>query len=1074
MKKVLLLLTLTVMSISVLFAQNRQITGTVKDDTGEPLPGVGVSVKGTTTGTQTNVDGKFSLSIPANASTLVFRYIGFKAKEIEVGTQTTFNVVLEQEATMLNEVVAIGYGTVKKGDLTGSVGIVKGEELTQRPVTNVAEALTGKVAGLQIVTTEGSPDADIKVRLRGGGSISQDNSPLYIVDGFPVNDISNIASSDIESITFLKDAASTAIYGSRAANGVLVITTKEGKAGKVNVTANVYAGFRNITKQLEVLNPYEYVRYQYEIDQGNTFKNYYGSFEDLEIYKSVKGSNWQEEIFGGTASQQYYNVGINGGSKESRYNLGLTRNKEESIMLGSGFERNNLNFKLNSELSKKVNIDFNTRLAYTIIDGAGVNQGSGSVTRLRNSVKYAPTKGLRGFDQSSLDDDDLVDAETASLLYNPVESVLDDYKKQYRFSNNLNLGLNWKITKELKFRSEGGYEFKNDRTDNVWGTATPDAKNYGGQPISRVTNLKGYSYRFSNYFTYDKVFNKIHSLNVVVGQETLSSGYKTVTNESRFYPLGMKTGEILANANFGTPIPTRTYISQDDRLSSYFGRANYTLKDKYLFTVTMRADGSSKFAEGNQWGYFPSAAFGWKISEEDFLKDQSDWLEQLKLRVSYGSTGNNRIPSNAWQLSYSTDNENKPYYPGEVEAPNFIPGSYLYNPKLKWETTINRNIGVDYSLFKGRINGAVDVYWNTTNDLLVQAPIAQSSGYSTQYQNYGSTSNKGVELTIDGYIVNNKDFKLSAAFNIGFNRNNVDQFRNGDVNYKAFTSGWNGTAQPLEDFLVREGNPVGQMYGYVTEGMYSFDDFTFDTASKIWKLNTGVPDNSSLTSAAYFGPGALKFKDISGPNGVPDGKIDQYDKAVIGNANPKHVGGLTLNAEYKGFDLQAAFNWTFGNNIYNANKIDFTNFLLSRKYQNLIADMSLENRFTIIDPITGYNVATGNNANPQRLAEINQNASIWSPLMTVTPLHSWAIEDGSFLRLNTLTLGYTLPKNVVKKMGIGKLRAYVTAYNVFVITNYSGYDPEVDTRRNPPVTPGVDYSAYPKSRSFVGGLNVSF
>ena len=1069
-RKVLLLLTVMLVFLNIAYAQNRQINGTVVDDTGEPLVGVGVSVKNSTLGAQTNVEGGFTLNIPSGNATLVFRYIGFKTKEVAVTNQTSISVLLDQEATMLNEVVAIGYGTVKKGDLTGAVGIVKGEELTQRPVTNVAEALIGKVAGLQIVATEGSPDAEIKVRLRGGGSISQDNSPLYIVDGFPVNDISNIASSDIESITFLKDAASTAIYGSRGSNGVLVITTKEGKAGKINVTANVFAGFRNVTKQLEVLSPYEYALYQHEIDQSATFENYYGVYQDLEIYKSVEGSNWQDQVFGQSAAQQYYNLGINGGTKETRYNLGLTRNKEESIMLGSGYERNNLNFKLNSEISSKLSFDFNTRLSYSVIDGAGVNVGSGSTTRLRNSVKYAPMRGLRGFDQSVLYDPDFVDAESLSLLFDPVKSILDEYKKQYRFSNNFNAGLRWNITKNLSLRSEGGYEFKNDRTDNVWGPATSNSRQYGGQPLSQLYNYKGSSYRISNYFTYNKTFNKIHDLNVVAGQETLSSGYKTITNESRFFPGGMTIDEVLAKGNLGTPIPTRTYISADDRLSSYFGRVNYTLKDRYLFTATMRADGSSKFADGNQWGYFPSAAFGWKISEEDFLKDKYSWLTQLKMRLSYGSTGNNRIPANLWQLAYSTDNENKPYFPNEQEAPNLIPGRYLYNPELKWETTINRNAGLDVSILNSRFNATIDVYWNTTNDLLVQAPIAQSSGYQDQFQNFGSTSNKGIELALDGYIVDNKDFRLSAAINFGINRNKVEEFRNGDADFKLYTSGWNGTAQPLEDYIIRQGEPVGQMFGYVTNGMYTFDDFEPYADNNAWVLKDGVPDISTVVSMGnYFGPGTLKFKDVNG-----DGVISAEDRQVIGNANPKLIGGLTLNAEYKGFDLQAAFNWTLGNKIYNANKMDFSAYLQTRRYQNLTTDMSIANRFTTIDPSTGYNIAYGSNANPQRLAEINQNASIWHPLMTVVPLHSWAIEDGSFLRLNTLTLGYNVPKKLTSRLGVGNVRFYVTGYNLFVFTNYTGYDPEVDARRNPPVTPGVDYSAYPKSRSFVGGLNVAF
>ncbi|MEI6946977.1 TonB-dependent receptor [Paraflavisolibacter sp. H34] len=1060
------------------WAQTHKITGTVtRSGASESLSGVSVTVKGTNTTVTTDANGKFTINAPLQPGTvLVFSHVGFSAQEVKVGEKTSFSIALKDEAATMSDVVVIGYGKAKKSDLTGAVGIVSGKDLAKTPVVNAAEALTGKVAGLQVTTTEGSPDAEIKVRLRGGGSVTGDNSPLYIVDGFPVSTISNIAASDIETITFLKDAASTAIYGARAANGVFLVTTKEGKAGKISVTANAYGGFRKITKELDVLNPYEYALYQYEIDQSATFQNYYGAYKDLEIYKSMKGTDWQKEVFGRAAKQQYYNVGVSGGTKATRFNLNLTRNEEESIMLGSGYERNNLNFKINSDISSKLSFDFNTRLSHMKIDGAGVNTGSGSNTRLRNSIKYAPTRGLKSFDQSLIDDDNsTISAESQSLLYDPVKSVLDEYKKQSRLNNTFNGGLSWKVAKGITWRTEGGYEFRNERTDNVWGPYTSNAQQYAGQPIGQISSLNGYNYRVSNFLTVDKSnFINGHSLTVVAGQEALSSGFKRVTNESRFFPRDMKADDVMAFMNLGTAIPTVTTISPDTRMSSYFGRANYSLFNKYLLTATMRADGSSIFAQGKQWGYFPSVALGWKISDEEWMKSQSGWLNQLKLRTSYGTTGNNRIDPNLWALMYSTSSENKPYFTNEVEAAQLIPGSNLPNPDLKWETTVVRNAGLDFSLFRSRLSGTLDVYWNTTNDLLVQAPIPTQSGFTSQFQNFGSTSNKGIELVLDGSILNTKDYSLNASFNIGMNRNRVEEFRNGVADFKTYTSGWNGTAQPLEDYIIRQGQPVGQMYGYVTDGMYSFDDFTFNNATKKWDLNKGVADNSSLTSATYFGPGALKFKDISGPNGEADGVIDAYDKTVIGNANPVHTGGFSLNGRYKAFDMMANFNWTYGNDIYNANKIDYTTFLLSRKYQNLLADMSLENRFTIIDPETGYNVASGANANPERLKAINANASIWSPLMTQTPLHSWAIEDGSFLRLNTVTLGYTLPQSLTKRARISTLRVYVTGYNLYTLTNYSGFDPEVDSRRNPPVTPGVDYSAYPKSRSFIGGVNVTF
>ncbi len=1080
MRKILCSLLLTILSVCYANAQTT-VTGVVKDDTGETLPGASVVIKGTTNGTITDLNGKFSLKVQnPNSTVLKISYVGLKDTELPLKGKPTsgLQIKLESNTHQLQEVVAVGYGTMRKKDLTGSVGSVSSEVLKNVPVASAAEAITGRMAGVQVTTTEGSPDAEVKIRVRGGGSISQDNSPLYIVDGFPVSSISDIAPSDIQSIDVLKDASSTAIYGARGANGVIQITTKSGKEGKITVSLNSYVGFRKVNKLLDVMTPYEYVMYQYELDPGanTTFNKYYGVYDDLDIYKSVPGTNWQKEMFGRTAMQQNYNLSINGGSKSSRYNLSLTRTDEQSVMIGSGYERNNLNFKLNTEISKKVNVDFNTRLAYTIIDGAGVSSGSGSTTRLRNSVKYAPTKGLREFSASLDDDESTNNPESASLLFNPIESTNDEYKQDTRFVNNYSGALNWDIMKGLRFRSEWGYDFGFNRIDYVWGSATSDAKNYGGQPIGRIYNASSYTWRNANTLSYDKK-NIIqgHNLNLLIGQESSSAFTKTVTTESRFFPLDMTANDVLAMMNLGKQVQaTETKIGQQNNMLSYFGRANYSIKDKYLISATFRADGSSKFAAGNRWGYFPSAAVAWRMTEEEFLKSQSDWLSNLKLRLSFGTAGNNRISDGLWKQTFSTTGD-KAYYTGETEDSYLVASSTLYNPNLKWETTFTRNLGLDYGFLNGRISGSLELYWNSTKDLLIQAPLASSSGYSFQYQNIGKTSNKGIEFNIDATLIEKKDFSLSTSFNIGFNKNRVDEFHNGDSNYKTYSSGWNGSAAPTDDYIIRQGEPVGQMYGYVTDGMYSFDDFTFNTTTKKWVLNTGVADNSALTSAGnYFGPGALKFKDISGPDGVPDGKIDENDKTVIGNANPIHTGGFNIVAKYKNFDLSTFFNWSYGNKVYNANKLDNTTFLLTRKYQNLTTEMNLENRFTTIDPATGNNIYYGTYANPELLKELNQNATIWHPIMTATPLHSWAIEDGSFLRINNVTVGYTLPKKLTRKMGINSLRIYATGYNLYTFTKYSGFDPEVDTRRSTPLTPGVDYSAYPKSISMVGGFNLTF
>ena len=1065
------------------WGQQATVTGTVTEaGTGEPIPGVNVIVVGSNTGVITDADGSYSISVADDAA-LLFSFIGFENEQLSVSGRNRIDVALKQAFTALDEVVAIGYGTTTRRDLTGAVTSVGESVLRNAPVSSAAEAITGRMAGVQVTTTEGSPDAEIKIRVRGGGSITPDNTPLFIVDGFPVNSISDIPPGDIQSIDVLKDASSTAIYGARGANGVVIVTTRSGKEGRIAVNVNSYVGFRKVSSLLDVLSPYEYVMYQYEIAQDESTERYYGVFEDFDIYRSKSGSNWQDEVFGRTALIQNYNASVSGGSENTRFNLSLSRADEESIMIGSAFERNNINFKLNTKINERLSLDFNTRMAHTLIDGAGVSDGSGSTSRLRNSVKYAPTKGLQDFDSNLAEDMDLISAESLSLLFDPIESTLDDYKQQKRVLNNYNAALNWELIDGLTFRSEWGYEMRQDRTDRVWGPSTSQSKNKGGQPVGEIFLRDAYSWRNANTMSYSKrdMFPG-HHLNVMVGQEVTSAENKTVTTYAEYFPLDMTPDDVLSMFNLGQVQPVATRISEQNNVASFFGRFNYDLLGRYMLNMTFRADGSSKFAKGNQWGYFPSAAAAWRLSEEGFLQGQNHWLSNLKLRMSYGTAGNNRISDGLWKLSYRTTG-GKIYHSNESPDSYLIPGSALNNPDLKWETTITRNGGLDFGFLNNRFSGMVDVYWNTTTDLLVQAPLATASGYSSQYQNVGQTSNRGVELSLDGYLIETKDFSLSANFNIAFNKNKVDEFRNGDENFKLYTSGWNGSAQPQEDYIIMEGKPVGQMYGYVTDGMYSFDDFDFvwdydsegqATGNSNWVLKDEVPDNSSLTSNRAFGPGSLKFKDVSGPDGEPDGKIDAHDRQVIGDVNPIHTGGLTLNARYKGFDASVFMNWSYGNDVYNANKIDNSNYLLTRRYQNLEGFMSMDQRFMTIDPATGENIFSGADADPERLRALNENASIWHPLMTTMPLHSWAIEDGSFLRLNSVTLGYTLPEQLVSRVNINTLRVYVTGYNLYTFTNYSGFDPEVDTRRSTPMTPGVDFSAYPKSLSLIGGVNISF
>jgi TonB-linked SusC/RagA family outer membrane protein len=515
--------------------------------------------------------------------------------------------------------------------------------------------------------------------------------------------------------------------------------------------------------------------------------------------------------------------------------------------------------------------------------------------------------------------------------------------------------------------------------------------------------------------------------------------------------------------NLGKADPVTTSVQPDSRIASFFGRFNYDYKNRYLLSGVFRADGSSKFAKGNRWGYFPSAAVAWRISEEKFLAFADGYLSNLKFRFSYGQSGNNRIPAGSFDKTFSVSTGSI-FMEGSEETPsNFIiPESTLSNPKLKWETTVTRNIGIDFGFFNQRLSGTVELYKNTTKDLLIRATIPSSTGYTTQYRNIGQTSNRGLEITLEGTIIDRKDFMLSASFNIGFNKNHIDDL--GEVKKWTQSSGWASAGGPSNDYLIEEGGEVGLMYGYQTAGMYTFDDFTYDPANQTYTLNPGVPDNQSLVTPLWFAPGARKFV-----NQDDNPVITTGDKVIIGNANPKHTGGFILTSGYKGFDLSAAFNWSYGNDVYNANKLNYASFQSARYYKNTLTVMSSENRFTYINRETGMLVME-----PTELAEINKNANIWSGMFTTNQLHSWAIEDGSFLRLNNLTLGYTLPKKILRKINIEKIRLFATGYNLWIWTKYSGYDPEVDSRRSTPLTPGVDWCAYPRSRTFNFGLNVTF
>ncbi len=1061
------LLTLLVALISLsVSAQNVTVKGTVKDKTGETVIGASVVEKGNTSnGTITDIDGNYTISVPANA-TIVFSYVGMTTQEASVKGKTQIDIVMEDDAQALEEVVVIGYGAVKRKDLTGSVATVSSDVLAAVPVASATEALTGKMAGVQITTTEGSPDAEMKIRVRGGGSITGDNTPLFIVDGFPVESISDIPASDIEDITVLKDASSTAIYGSRGANGVILVTTKSGKEGKINVSYNAYYSWKKIAKTLDVLDPYDYAKWQYEqaLLRGNSYvedyESYFGSYEDLDMYKNIPYNDWQDLTFGRTGNTFNHNLSITGGSEKIKYAFSYSHMNDKAIMEGSDYKRDNFSLKLNTKPVKNVTLDFSIRYSETNIGGGGANDVSStydSDKRLKYSVIYTPIP-LENMDSSAgSSDDDL------GNLYHPLTAISDNDRDQERKTLNMSGSFGWEIFKNFKFKTELGYDdYRNDDL-RFYGLTTyyvknvPSAENQN-LPAIQIANTNRHKFRNTNTISYD--FSDLfkgdsHHLNAMIGHEWIITKSSKLTNIVHGFPETFTAADAWKLTSMGTPFSIDNFYDPDDKLLSYFGRINYDYQSKYLLSATFRADGSSKFAAGNQWGYFPSAAVAWRVSSENFMEGTKEWLDDLKLRFSYGTAGNNNIPSG--QMVQTYNNSATSWINGFSNY--WAPSKTMANPDLKWETTITRNLGLDFTVLGGKLNGTIEAYLNTTTDLLIQFPVG-GTGYDTQYRNMGKTENKGIEASINWTIVNKKDWGVSFNANIGFNKNTIKDL--GMMNDFGAETYW-ASSEIGNDFWIAKGGSVGQMYGYRSDGRYEASDFVgYDAATDSWILKEGVVDASAVVGKIR--PGSMKLKNIDGSE---DNKVTTDDREIIGDANPLHTGGFGISAYAYGFDLSANFNWSFGNDVYNANKIEFTQ-TGKYQYRNMTSEMADGKRWTNLR-------ADGTlSTDLEELAAMNANTTMWSPLTDRMIFSDWAVEDGSFLRLNTLTLGYTLPKSLLSKVKIQNLRFYVTGYNLFCLTSYTGYDPEVSTIRKTNLTPGVDYSAYPKSRQFVVGVNLNF
>jgi TonB-linked SusC/RagA family outer membrane protein len=1048
MKRTIFLFLLLI-ACKVTYGQNITVKGVVTDSQQLPLPGATVYEKGTKNSTVTSMDGEYQIKVKPDA-TLVFTFMGTKTNEVQVKNRTTINTKLADDTNNLDEVVVVGYGTKSRKNLTGAISSVKGEEIAKMPVQNVAQALQGRVAGMQVTMADGTPGSEPSLRIRGGTSITQSNEPLYVVDGVAqTGGLGFLDPTDIESVDVLKDASSTSIYGAQGANGVVLVTTKKPKGGKLTIGYDTYAGIKTIAKKLKVMNPYEYVQLMYEGATDDTklqkFTNNYGTFDELaSLYENRPGINWQDEIFGNAVETQYHKISFSGGGSETNFNAFYSVNNDQGIMLGSESVKNIAKLAVTHNVNKKVTVSAIVNYSNQKITGLDTGEGGNArLSMLQTLLQYRPTIGKNGSDEDlkTLTIDPL-DNQDSPIFQSP--SITIDSQKREAINKSLNMSfqLQYNITPKLTYRGLVSYT-DNNNNNKYFNDARGIQAIRSGGPNGGVTYNTSNRLNYNNVLTYSNTFGKNHKFDVTAGQEYIYNYSEGITaTASAFSDVNLGWDKLQLGTIAGIP----STFAEDDKMLSFFAKTSYAFKNKYLFAASIRADGSSKFGADNRWGYFPSVSAAWRIIEEGFMRSIPEFSD-LKLRVSYGEAGNNRIANYAALGIFNAGS-----YPINNQTNITAYQNNIPNPLLKWEATKSTNIGLDLGFFKQRISLTTEVYENRSKDLLYNTRVPASSGFKKQFQNIGATSNRGLEFTLNTVNVRNANFNWNTSFNIAFNKTKVLALSEGENSL--ITNSYTNA----NDYILEVGRPVGVMYGYVRDGLYQVSDFDYNPALNTYTLKSGVVADNVVVQ-----PGFIKFKDISGPNGVPDGVINDLDRTAIGDSNPKYTGGLNNTFSYKGLDLSIFLDFSVGNDIYNANMLN--NSRLNQENLNTFAVYA--DRWTTINS-SGQRIT-----NPDELAAINTGKT--NPAFNGNAtgrLYSDIIEDGSFLRINNISLGYTFPKKWLSSTKISNLRIYFTANNVYVFTKYSGYDPEVSVM-NSAITRGVDFSAYPRSKSFLTGLNIS-
>jgi len=1038
-----LCLFLNMVLIADLSAQETLIKGKITALAGgDALPGVNILIDGTRTGTVTSTDGTYQINVPGPEAILIVSYIGFKTQNIAVGSQTVIDVILVEDISTLGEVVVVGYGVQKRSDLTGAITSIPAKEITELPLARTDQALQGRTSGVYVLNSDGAPGGETIIRIRGLNSINGGNEPLVVLDGMQggTDLLKALNPNDIESMEILKDASATAIYGSRGANGVILVTTKLGKIGKPVIDVNVSVGIQELANTLDVMDAGTYVNYinlrrSKETGGGNIPEPIF-SAEEVAYYEVNGGTDWQDVIYE-TGVIQNYQVGVSGATEKLRYMVSTNYLDHKGILKASAYDRISLRANIAAEISKVVDFGLNwsfTKETYKSPDFRG--EGVAFVAQSINvAPRWAPTEPVYNEDGTYHKHGQREDGSTntdygPADTWNPLASAVEPEMDRPTYRNNANLFLNFNIVKGLTFKITGGAIFENTERRDYYNLKTMGGVSGNGEAYLASSVYE--RYQNSNILTYNNIFAERHQLTVTaVLEQIYSKGHGTATTARDFIvdQLGFNN---LAGAQ---QVSTGSWANERSLLS-YLGRINYGYANKYLATFTYRADASSVFGDDNKWGYFPSGSVAWRISEENFLKGSST-INELKLRASYGKTGNQGIsPYQSLARLYSEPGDWGPDYPYDGVTPTntgFAIGG-LANPSLKWETTTQTDIGIDIALFDGRLTSTIDVYKKVTDDLLMPRELPGYVGVSSVLDNIGSIENKGLEILIGGDpVVGN--FRWNTSFNITFNRNMVlDLGTDERLSYSASFGGYS-----MGEFMILEvGEPYGTMRGWKFLG--------------IW----GTAEEEEARSYGQL-PGDYHLLDADG-----DGDVDDDDRVHIGNGYPDFTWGWTNTFSFKNFDLSFLFMGMQG--------VDLFNQLRIRREAYEANDPRVLNYWTPDNQDTEVpGLIDGAYRESQALASQMYVAGNGRGGET----SKW-VEDASYVRLKLLTLAYNFNPTVLSKIGFNKIRVFFTGTNLWTITDYTGYDPEVANFTSSDATIGVDLSAYPPARTYTFGLDLTF